>query len=400
MGLNIYGYVNNSGIGTHTKYFTSALSNYYPDITLVPCDWNLDMSEEESKVLAPLVRNIDTIDLDDPYIIFNMPHYMLYGSGKPRIGYPVFETSKLKPSQMNVMKQMDYMFVTSKWAKDIVIKNMSEALVSDVATLQDTIFVVPEGVDTTVFNPQVTRHKFYDDAKFTFMSVGKFEMRKSPKEVLDAFTKAFDNNKDVRLVTHWWTGLLHNWVQLADQMIRELGYNRVEDTRANIAIQEQPQYLKYQLPNGCEIVLNLKRFPDKKELAKFYRCADVGVYASRGEGWNLPLIESMACGMPCVVGNWTAHTEFVDESVAFTLSKKNAMEVIANDEWFFKGDVGTWHEPNVEDLSSKMKEAYEDSDKRASVSNAAWARAQEFSWDNAGSIASSILYDIFDKEQE
>ncbi|MCK4500569.1 glycosyltransferase [Candidatus Babeliales bacterium] len=393
MGLNIYGYVNNSGIGTHTKYFTSALSNYYPNITLVPCDWNLDMSPEESQVLTPLIKNIDSIDLNDPYIILNMPHYMLYGSGNPRIGYPVFETSELKPSQINVLKQMNYLFVTSAWAKMTAMKNLAAVDYSG-----DRIFVIPEGVDMTMFNREVKRHKFYlDDDKFTFLSVGKFEMRKSPQEILTAFTETFRSNSNVRLMTHWWTGLMPNWIQVADKMIRELGYNRVEN-EPTVAIAEQPSTHRYQIPNGCEVVLNLKRFATKGELAQFYRCGDVGVYPSRGEGWNLPLIESMACGLPCIVGLWTSHTEFVTEESSFALNvDTDARKVVADDGWFFKGDMGYWYEPKVSAIADAMGTAYNDEKRRKKVAEESYKMAQKFTWDNAGEKASSILYNIFEE---
>ena len=37
---------------------------------------------------------------------------------------------------------------------------------------------------------------------------------------------------------------------------------------------------------------------------------DCGVFPARAEGWNLELLEMMACGKQVIATNYSAHTEF------------------------------------------------------------------------------------------
>lgn len=55
----------------------------------------------------------------------------------------------------------------------------------------------------------------------------------------------------------------------------------------------------------------------EREMARIYRSCDAYVTASRGEGWNLPMCEAAACGLPVVAPRNTAHAELLDDSTAF-----------------------------------------------------------------------------------
>jgi glycosyltransferase involved in cell wall biosynthesis len=47
------------------------------------------------------------------------------------------------------------------------------------------------------------------------------------------------------------------------------------------------------------------------ELAKFYSACDLTILPSLGEGFGLPLVESLACGTPCIHGNYAGGAELV-----------------------------------------------------------------------------------------
>jgi glycosyltransferase involved in cell wall biosynthesis len=42
---------------------------------------------------------------------------------------------------------------------------------------------------------------------------------------------------------------------------------------------------------------------DHEELPRLYRGADAFVFPSRFEGFGIPVVEAMACGVPCVVSS-------------------------------------------------------------------------------------------------
>ncbi len=45
-------------------------------------------------------------------------------------------------------------------------------------------------------------------------------------------------------------------------------------------------------------------------LNEVYNIFDVLLSTSQAEGWNLPAMEAMAAGVPCVLGDWAAHSEW------------------------------------------------------------------------------------------
>lgn len=53
---------------------------------------------------------------------------------------------------------------------------------------------------------------------------------------------------------------------------------------------------------------------DEDELAQLYNCFDVLAVTSQGEGWHLPSIEAMACGVPVICGDWAALGEWAKNS--------------------------------------------------------------------------------------
>jgi glycosyltransferase involved in cell wall biosynthesis len=52
----------------------------------------------------------------------------------------------------------------------------------------------------------------------------------------------------------------------------------------------------------CEGIVRLGYLPPD-ELPRWYRGAEVSVYPSRFEGFGMPVVESMACGKPCVASS-------------------------------------------------------------------------------------------------
>jgi glycosyltransferase involved in cell wall biosynthesis len=45
------------------------------------------------------------------------------------------------------------------------------------------------------------------------------------------------------------------------------------------------------------------------EMAKIYNSMDVHILVSKGEGFGIPILEAQACGVPVIVGDWTAMSE-------------------------------------------------------------------------------------------
>ena len=51
-------------------------------------------------------------------------------------------------------------------------------------------------------------------------------------------------------------------------------------------------------------------FQSREEVIKMIQSSNVYLSCSRSEGWNLPLIESLACGIPSIYSNCSGQLEF------------------------------------------------------------------------------------------
>ena len=67
----------------------------------------------------------------------------------------------------------------------------------------------------------------------------------------------------------------------------------------------------YDLPGRLILVEpdNLMGFTEES-LVQVYNCFDVQLTTTQGEGWGLPTLEGMACGVPQIVPNWAALGEW------------------------------------------------------------------------------------------
>ena len=129
--------------------------------------------------------------------------------------------------------------------------------------------------------------------------------------------------------------------------------------------------------------------PSTEFMKNIYRSGDIGVYPYFAEGWNLPLIESMACGLPCIASDCTGPTEYLNKDNHISLTK--FVKEIAYDAMFFDGKSGNWNAVSVKELVEKMNVAMENLDALKSVSEAGIKTANEFSWDNSAAKMMEII---------
>ena len=119
-------------------------------------------------------------------------HHIFYDSYVgPKIAYNVWESTLQPQGYFNKLLEFDELWVPSKWQKDCTVAQ---------GYPEDKIKVVPEGVDVHTFYPDNTvTHPLTKD-KFTFFVAGRWDYRKSIKEIIETFIKTFNNNEPVELI--------------------------------------------------------------------------------------------------------------------------------------------------------------------------------------------------------
>mgnify|MGYP003339400082 FL=1 len=280
-------------------------------------------------------------------------HYYFYHNyNGPKIAYTVWESTEYYKPFLDKLKEYDQVWVASKWQAKITI---------DQGVSPEKVKVVPEGVDSSIFFPETNKVK---KEKFRFLIFGRWEERKSTKEIIQAFKNVFGNNKDVELVIS------------------------VENKFSKDGLGSTKNRLKYyNLESDNIISLD---FVKKEEYVNLLKTGDVFLSCSRSEGWNLPLIEAMSCGIPSLYSNCSGQLEFAENK---GIPIKILGEVPCK--LFYKENEicqGNWYEPDFKDLEKKILEVFNNYQfyKNKALKESEEIR-QKFSWENAAKIASSIL---------
>jgi len=296
--------------------------------------------------------------------------------GGYKVGYSVFELDNFKPMEINNIQQSDEIWVVSEWAKNIIDRRVPGK----------TIRVIPEGVDTHIFNNQGDFINYGNPDAINIVNVGKFEKRKGHLVFLEALNHV-KRKLDINVIAKWNNHFMPNFPETMRNILNRYNFNYCGD------IEKEDNYKAMLFKSGANPRITLELVtsdhPSTEFMKNIYRSGNIGVYPYFAEGWNLPLIESMACGLPCIASACTGPTEYLNKDNHISLTK--FVKEIAYDAMFFDGKSGNWNAVTVKELVEKMNVAMENLDALKSVSEAGIKTANEFSWDNSAAKMMEII---------
>lgn len=260
-----------------------------------------------------------------------------------RVAYTVFETDQLPQGWAEGLNQADYVLTASAWGRQIMINNGVD---------YKKLRVVPEGVDPAVYHPWGAENEKIRDGKFNFLMVGKYEPRKGYDELIQAFIQTFGYNTDVQLLIK------------ADTFYKPESLSEFQK--------------KLQGINQKNIKL-ISGMIDDVSMASVYRSCDAFVFPSRGEGWGLPLIEAIACGLPVVSTYCTGHAEYLRCIEGDFMPIDTRLEPVPFDPKNNLKGSGNWYVPFVDSIADGMEQCWHQG-KRKNL-RAAEEMIKNFSWD-------------------
>lgn len=222
---------------------------------------------------------------------------------------------------------------------------------------------VPMGVDTDDFTPHGKRMKFTEGNEFKLLTVMDVSYRKGPELLFRAYFEEFKDQEDTLLILKGYTGGADD---RSKQTIRDLIGRIKKET------------------NSKAKLLFLSGFLQESQLSDLHRSADVYVSASRGEGWALPCLQSMACGVPTIMPKHSSHLDYgTDQNclwVEAPQTKITDLFFLTNDSKFINHE---WWEPKIESLRQQMRYSYNNREALKKMGEQAYRDVQRFSWKNS-----------------
>lgn len=378
-------YVGNTGYNNHTRDFFRELSKYcqikvrnftvgdsWSGYSETCHDGERDINDLDRSLLYkqnlwvadgkredfPIYSSSNKEFTPDFNIILNETNHHLYYDGYlgPKIAYNVWESTRQPDGFFDKLKEFDELWVPSKWQRECSIEQGYDP---------NKIKVVPEGVDVHTFFPEVVDPlDEYKDGRFKFLLFGRWDYRKSTKEIIQTFLKTFSPEEPIDLVV----SIDNMWGEQMD------GYKTTEERLEAYGLVD-PR-------------IKITHFPSREDYIKFLKTGHVFVSCARSEGWNLPLIEAMACGTPSIYSNCCAQLEFATgRGIPINIIGEKAANL--NDYGRYSmGDLpGNYYEPDFDHLSEMMRLVYEkyDTFKKLALVDSKSLR-EEFSWERIGEI--------------
>jgi glycosyltransferase involved in cell wall biosynthesis len=103
-------------------------------------------------------------------------------------------------------------------------------------------------------------------------------------------------------------------------------------------------------------IILLQGFVARFELPRLYASADAFVLPTRGEGFGLPYIEALACGLPVIATRWSSQLDFLHEGNSYLIDIEGLVPASWGDVEYFVGH--RWAQPSVESLRQLMRTVY------------------------------------------
>lgn len=249
---------------------------------------------------------------------------------------------------------LDYLSWSTRYAvkKAKIIIVPSEFTKNEMVNIYKTdgkkIIVVPNGYNDVLYkkieNSDEIKNKInkYGIESPYLLYVGRLEKKKNTPALIEAFALAKEKNKNLK----------HKLVLIGDA---SFGYDEV-----NYAIREFGLVDDVIMPGWVE----------EEDMPYIYNGAEAFIFPSLYEGFGIPLIQAMACGIPIAASNTTSIPEVV-------------------------GDAGLFFNPdNSHDIAEKTSKLLTDENLRKELINKGKERVKNYSWENCARQILEIINSI------
>lgn len=262
--------------------------------------------------------------------------------GAPSLGVVFFESEDLGQEARQASERYNCIVAGSSW-------NAGVLRAHGIAHVETVL----QGIDSTLFHSAPRRGLFPD--RFLVFSGGKLEARKGQDNVMAAWRIFAARHPDAILVTAW-----HNPWPATSRGVDAVGHTAPLPFTKDGA----PDVNGWAAANGIkpDQFINLGFLPNAS-MPTILREMDAAVFPNRCEGGtNLVAMETMACGVPCILSANTGHLDLLRDGSALALKEQRAIPGLPG-----------WRESNIDEIVNALETLYTDRARAAAI-GAAGAR--------------------------
>jgi len=313
-------------------------------------------SENSGDYLMNVIASRNGGSLPSVGVVYGQGDVFRRNRARRKVGFTMLEVDGFPSEWVRQANAMDEVWVPSEFNRQGFVDS----------GVKRPVHRIPLGVDPNYFHPGI-RGVPNPNGEFVFLSNFEWGERKEPWLLLKVFNDEFTAHDPVRLLC---------------KIINKDPQVHVRQEIANLRLKESGGRISF---------LFNQEFP-YYQLGSFYRSADCYVSAGRGEGWDMPLMEAMACGLPSIATDWGAHTEFVHEGIAYPLRVRETIPAVAKCPYY---EGFRWADPDPEHLRALLREICDHPDEaRQRGMAAAREMAQRWTWERSAEKIAARLKEL------
>lgn len=281
------------------------------------------------------------------------------------IGYFPTDAAPIKKEWVETLNKLDAQVCYSHYAEDVVVQ-------SNGGKRPSNLYQIYHGVDTEVFRPvhqQVARAQLglpIDQDLFIVGMVARNQFRKRFDLLAQGFAEFAKDKPDAKLYLH--------------TVLKDIGYDILDLAR--------------QLNIGDKLILTedltMTTLISDERLNLIYNSLDVNALISLGDGFGLPVAESMAVGCAQLVSNHSCLKELVEGHGGLTVDTAA---------WIMHtSGINTWGGvSDPKDITAKLQQLYDDKQLRVRLSEAGYnfIKQPKFTWAYAAKRFDDIFREKF-----
>ncbi len=192
--------------------------------------------------------------------------------------------------------------------------------------IKQRLLYVPHGIDKRIFNNcDILNQDLSKLNGFKFLYVGNNSYRKNVSAIVNAFKKEFKDDENIKLILK-----INNIIGLD-----------IEDNKNIIVISDVDEFV----------------------LSDVYRTVDCCVFATRCEGFGLPILESLMCGTPVISPYHSGLKSMFPKSEIISVNHTEE-EIPEKYRHEISNGKGKWYNVDEDDLASKMRETVKNNPKK------------------------------------